>query len=120
MTTRRFCVGGGGDPPRDAEHAYHEVRELVGGCFTFVGTTFEGPQRVVISGADDLMDIPEQARLFTFPGQAGISGVMTVGEVLLVSAIDEVRGLAGAVPSSTTCSTPRTSSGRVARTGGWC
>jgi len=64
-----------------------------------VGTTFEGPQRVVISGADDLADLPEQARLFAFPGHTGISGVMTVGEVLLVSAIDEVRGLAGACPS---------------------
>ena len=99
MTTRRFCVAGGWGSTRDAEHAYHEVRELIGGCFTFVGTTFEGPQRVVISGADDLADLPEQARLFAFPGHTGISGVMTVGEVLLVSAIDEVRGLAGACPS---------------------
>ena len=30
MTGNRFCVAGGWECPRDAEHGYHEVRELVG------------------------------------------------------------------------------------------
>lgn len=99
MTTHRFCVAGGWESTRDAEHAYHEVRELVGCGFTYVGTTFEGPERVVVSGADDLTDLPDQSRLFAFPGCAGLSGTMTVGELLLISAIDEVRGLAGTSPA---------------------
>ena len=100
MTTHRFCVAGGWESTRDAEHGFHEVQELVGSGSPYVGTTFEGPERVVVSGADDLADLPEQARLFAFPGHDGVSGTMTVGEVLLVSAIDEVRGLAGTAPSS--------------------
>jgi len=99
LSGHRFCVAGGWESTRDAEHAYHEVRELVGCRFTFVGTTFEGPERVVVSGADDLKDLPDQARLFAFPGCAGLSGTMTVGDLLLISAIDEVRGLAGTSPS---------------------
>lgn len=99
MNGQRFCVAGGWESTRDAEHAYWSVRDLIGCGYTYVGTTFEGPERVVVSGADDLADLADQARLFRFPGIGNLVGTLTVGDLLLLSAIDEVRALAGAVPA---------------------
>ncbi len=99
MNGQRFCVAGGWESTRDAEHGYWAVRDLIGCGYTFVCTTFEGAERVVVSGADDLTDLPDQARFFAFPGLPNLVGSLSVGDLLLVSAIDEVRGLADAVPS---------------------
>ena len=99
MTGQRFCVAGGWTSTRDAEHGYWEARDLIGCCYPYVSTSFEGPERVMVCGADDPRDLPELARLFVFPGHAGLAGTMTVAELLLVSGIDEVRGLAGTTPS---------------------
>jgi hypothetical protein len=96
---QRFCVTGGWESTRDAEHGYWAVRDLIGCGYTYVCTTFEGPQRVVVSGADDLVDLPDQARFFSFPGIDNVVGTVSVGALLLVSAIDEVRALADAVPT---------------------
>jgi hypothetical protein len=100
MTNRQgFCVAGGWESTRDAEHDYWAARALIGCGYTFVCTTFEGAQRVVVSGADDLADLPDQARFFAFPGVDNLVGTLSVGDLLLLSAIDEVRALAGAMPS---------------------
>jgi hypothetical protein len=99
MTGQRFCVSGGWESTRDAEHGYWAARDLIGCGYPYVCTTFEGPERVVVSGADDLLDLPEQARLFSFPGRDNLIGTLTVGDLLLVSAIDDVRGLGGIVPA---------------------
>ena len=99
MNGQRFCVVGGWESTRDAEHGYWAIRDLIGCGYTYVCTTFEGPKRVVVSGADDLSDLPEQARLFVSPGIGNLVGSFTVGDLLLVSAIDEVRALAGVVPA---------------------
>ncbi len=100
MATGRFCVAGGWESTRDAEHGYAAARDLIGCCFTYVATTFEGPERVVVSGADDLSELPDQARLFVFPGHDNLLGTLCVGEVLLLSAIDEVRALAEGIPKA--------------------
>ena len=99
MTSQRFCVAGGWTSTRDAEHGYWEARDLIGCGYPYVGTSFEGPERVMVCGADDPRDLPELARLFVFPGHAGLSGTLAVADVLLLSGIDEVRGLAGTTPS---------------------
>ena len=99
MTGRGFCVAGGWESTHDAEHGYWAARDLIGCAYTYVATTFEGPERVVVTGYDDLADLPEQARLFAFPGQVELVGTLAVGELLLLSAIDEVRGLADVVPA---------------------
>jgi hypothetical protein len=96
---QRFCVAGGWESTRDAEHGYWAVRGLVGCGYTFVCTTFEGVERVVVSGADDVADLPDHARFFSFPGLDNLVGTLSVGDLLLVSAIDEVRALARVVPS---------------------
>jgi hypothetical protein len=95
MSGQRFCVSGGWCSTEEAEHGYWAVRDLVGCGYPYVCTTFEGPERVVVSGADDLWDLPDQARLFLFPGKPNLRGTVTVGDLVLVSAIDEVRRLAG-------------------------
>jgi hypothetical protein len=99
MNGQHFCVAGGWESTRDAEHGYWEIRDLIGCGYTYICTTFEGPERVVVSGADDLADLSEQGRLFVFPGIGNLVGTLTVGDLLLVSAIDEVRALAGPAPS---------------------
>ena len=98
MNGQRFCLAGGWESTREAEHGYWSTRDLIGCGYTYVCTTFEGPERVVVSGADDLTDLAEQSRLFVFPGIINLVGTLTVGDLLLVSAIDEVRALAGVVP----------------------
>jgi len=95
---QRFCVAGGWESTRDAEQGYWAVRDLIGSCYTYVATTFEGPERVVVAGADDLADLPDQARVFAFPGLDNLVGTLTVGELLLLSAVDEVRALAQLIP----------------------
>lgn len=100
MRAGRFCVAGGWESTREAEHGYWAARDLIGCCYTYVATTFEGPERVVVSGADDLAELPDQARVFVFPGHDNLVGTLSVGELLLLSAIDEVHALAQVVPSS--------------------
>ena len=99
MSGQRFCVTGWWETTDEAEHGYWTARDLIGCGYPYVCTTFEGPERVVVSGADDLFDLPDQARLFLFPGKPNLLGTVTVGDLLLVSAIDEVRRLAGGDPS---------------------
>jgi hypothetical protein len=99
MSGQRFCVTGGWESTQDAEQGYWETRSLIGCGYTYVCTTFEGPERVVVSGADDLLDLPGQARLFVFPGRDDLAGMLAVGDLLLISAVDEVRDVAGAVAS---------------------
>jgi hypothetical protein len=97
--SQRFCVTGGWKSTDDAEYDYWTTRDLIGCGYPYVCTTFEGPERVVVSGADDLLDLPDHARLFLFPGNANLVGTISVGSLLLLSAIDEVRGLGGATPA---------------------
>ncbi len=99
MTGQRFCAAGGWGSTRDAEHGYWEARDLIGCGYPYVGTSFEGAERVVVCGADDARELPELARLFVFPGCVGLAGTLTVSDLLLLSGIDEVRGLAGTTPS---------------------
>ena len=100
MTTRGFCVAGGWESTRDAEHGYWAARDLIGCGYTYVATSFEGPERVVVSGADDLAELSDHARLFAFPGVDNLVGTVSVGDLLLVSAIDEVRALAQGIPAA--------------------
>lgn len=99
MSGERFCVVGEWETPYDAEQGYWSARDLIGCGYPFVGTTYEDPQRVVVTGADDPLDLPEQTRLFLFPGQDNLAGILAVGDLLLVSAIDEVQGLTGGAPA---------------------
>ena len=39
---------------RDAEHGFWDARDLIGCGFPYVGTTFEGPERVMVSGSAEL------------------------------------------------------------------
>jgi hypothetical protein len=118
---QRFCVAGGWESTRDAEHGYWAVRDQIGCGYTFVCTTFEGAERVVVSGADDLADLPDRARFFAFPGLSNLVGSLSVGDLLLVSAIDEVRGLADAVPSpADRVDTPRASYDPGSKAAGSC
>jgi hypothetical protein len=98
MRGQRFCVAGGWASTRDAEHGYWEARDLIGSCYPFVGTSFEGAERVMVCGADDPRELPDLTRLFVFPGQAGLRSTLTIGELLLTTGIDEVCGLAGTAP----------------------
>jgi hypothetical protein len=100
VSGQRFCVVGGWQSTVEAEHGYWSARDLIGCGYPYVGTTFEGRERVVVAGADDPFDLPEQSRLFVFPGTDNLAGILAVGDLLLISAIDEVRGLTGDVPSS--------------------
>lgn len=100
MTAPGFCVAGGWESTRDAEHGYWAARDLIGCGYTFVCTTFEGAERVVVTGSDELRDLPDQARLFAFPGRDNLVGTLAVSDVILLSAIDDVRGLAGSIPSA--------------------
>jgi hypothetical protein len=100
MSGQRFCVTGAWESQHDAEVGYWATRDLIGCGYTYVCTTFEGPERVVVSGADELLDLPEQARLFVFPGRDNLVGTLSVGDLVLISAIDEVRGLTDPVPAS--------------------
>ncbi|MGC4111589.1 MAG: hypothetical protein QM747_14450 [Nocardioides sp.] len=95
MSGQRFCVVGGWDTTRHAESGYWSARDLIGCGYPYVGTTFEGAQHVVVSGADDPLDLPDQTRLFVFPGMVNLSGMLAVGDLLLISAIDEVRTVGG-------------------------
>ena len=99
MRGQQFCVAGGWASTRDAEHGYWEARDLIGSCYPYVGTSFEGPERVMVCGADDPRELPDLTRLFVFPGYTLLCGTMTIGQVLLTTGIDEVRGLAGDAPA---------------------
>lgn len=100
VSGQRFCVVGGWETTRDAEVGYWSVRDLIGCGYTYVGTTFEGPERVVVSGADDPLDLPDQTRMFVFPGKDNLVGTLAVGDLLMISAVDEVRRLSGGTPAA--------------------
>lgn len=99
MSGQRFCVTGHWQSTHEAERGYWAAQDLIGCGYPYVCTTFEGPERIVVSGADDLFDLPDHARLFVFPGRSNLSGTLSVGDLVLISAIDEVRRLTGGLPS---------------------
>ena len=96
--TASVQVAGGWGSTREAEHVFAAHDGPVGAP-AYVGTTFDPVLRVVVHAAEDASDLPCGTRLFVFPGHEAMVGTMTVGDVLLLSAIDQVRGLGGSVPS---------------------
>ncbi len=98
MTTASTVVGGWAST-RDAEHDYRELGGDAAEPPAYVGTTFGPVHRVVVHEADDVAHLPDRTRLFVFPGHHRLIGTVTVREILVGTAIDQVRGLAGTFPS---------------------
>jgi hypothetical protein len=66
--------------------------------FSTVGPSSSGGVTVEVLTAVDVMDLPDGARVFAFPGHHLLVGIVAVGDLISVSAIDEVRGLGGGDP----------------------
>ena len=96
LVTSPVRVAGGWTSTRDAEHGFRREGDAQP---AYVGTGFDPVDRVVVHAAQDVADLPDGTRLFVFPGDEVLTGVVSVREILVRTAIDQVRGLAGTFPS---------------------
>ena len=95
MTTCSILGGWGSTPP--AEAALLDLDPVDPGLADagLAATVFVPGGEVALVVVDRVGELPEGARVFAFPGQEHLTGRMSVAELLMRSAIDDVVALGG-------------------------